>query len=305
MISQEAKGFLYLIVGIVLWSTAEVVIRSVNDVVSPIFLAWFRFALGSLVLMALLPMELKRRQLKLNGKILLHAAWMAVLGIFLCGITLQLALVHAGAGVVATTYGAAPIMVFVFSRILLGDPMTWPRFLGVVCGFAGICVLALSEESVTFSLLGFGYILFNITCFALFTVFIKKYAGPFGGLPITALCFVFGSLYMMPFMFWEGQTELLTSWTAFREVAIPIIYLAIGTTGFAYLFYFMGLEKVDATQAISVILLKPPLATFLAWATLGEPVTWNLVFAMVLILGGLYLVNLMNRLRLGRALARA
>ncbi len=296
--TSETKGFIYLVIGIALWSTAEVVIRSVNEVVPPIFLAWFRFTLGGVVLLGLLPMELKRRNLRITPKIVLHASWMSLLGIVSCGITFQMALIHAGAGVVATTFGAAPVMVFVFSRIFLGDPMTWPRFLGVVSGFIGICVLALSQQSATFSYIGLGYTLINTLCFALFTVFVKKYAGQYGGLPITALCFLFGAVYMFPLIFWEGKTEIISSWSAFGEVAIPVTYLAIGTTGFAYLFYFMGLEKVDATRAISVILLKPPLATLLAWLTLSEQITWNLALSMMLILGGLYMVNLMSRLQL-------
>src|SRR5690606_40655089 len=113
----------------------------------------------------------------LNLRIVLHCAWLSLLGVVAMGLSYQFALTYAGASIVAAVFGAAPVMVFVFSRILLGDAMTWSRFVGVVLGFAGIVILALSKESPTFSLLGLGLALFNTGCFALFTVFVKKLAG--------------------------------------------------------------------------------------------------------------------------------
>ena len=60
-----------------------------------------------------------------------------------------------------------------------------------------------------------------------------------------------------------------------------------------------------ATQGISVILLKPPLATALAAVVLDEPITWNLVGALVLILSGLLLVYRENISHRNRVVPRA
>lgn len=120
----------------------------------------------------------------------------------------------------------------------------------------------------------------------------KRFAGAHGGLPISALCCAFGAVFIFPLVLWEGDTTALQH---LPVLWLPVLYLSIGTTGIAYYFYFSGLERVDATRAVSVILLKPPAAVALAACWLGEPITWNLALAMLFILGGLYLVHIVHR----------
>ena len=82
-----------------------------------------------------------------------------------------------------------------------------------------------------------------------------------------------------------------------RDHWAAALYLSLGTTGLAYLLYFKGLERIDATSASSIILLKPPAAALIAWQWAGEPLTWNLGVAIVCIVGGLYLVIYLGRRR--------
>ena len=302
MTRSQGQGLMLLLLAVLLWSTVEVVIRDIHHLMGPILLAWIRFALGTILLLVLLPFELKRKKLRLNRQIIMMASWLCILGIVICAITLQYALKFAGAGVVATVYGTSPLMVFILSWLLLSEPLTKARFIGVLLGFIGIVVLSSSQPSETFSFIGLGLILLNIFCFATFTVLIKKWAGPYAGLPITALCFLFGSIYMTPMALLEGDRAALEYW---QSLFWPVLYLGIGCTGLAYLFYFMGIERVDATQGISVILLKPPLATALAAVVLDEPITWNLVGALVLILSGLLLVYRENISHRNRVVPRA
>lgn len=297
-LNPETRGYVLLLLGIGLWSTAEVVIRAIHTEIAPVQLAWVRFVIGGAFLLSIMPGDLKRREVRLDRRIVLHCVWLSLLGVVATGISFQFALKHAGAGIVAAVFGAAPMMVLVFSRLLLGDPMTLPRIAGVVMGFLGILVLSISHPSPTFSLFGFGLALFNAACFALFTVAVKKIAGPFAGSPVMALCCAFGALFITPLMLLENDWRALDH---LPHLWLPVLYLSLGTTGLAYLFYYQGLEKVDATRAVSVILLKPPLAAFLAAVVLHEPVTWNLAGALVFILGGLYLVNIFNRYKLLRS----
>ena len=291
-IRNERLGFLCLLTAIGLWSTVEVVIRTLHDAIPPIQFAWVRFMFGGVLLLALLPIELKRRGLRLDRRILFFAAWSALPGIAVSSIALQYGLTHAGAAVVATVYGAAPLFVMALSRVLLGDAMTLPRVVGLCFGFLGILLLTLGKASPTFSLLGVFWALLSVGSFCLWAVLVKKFAGPYAGLPVTAVAFLFGVLYMTPLMIWEGGGLDMDALLAHPG---PVIYLSIGTTGIAYWFYFMGLERIDATQAMSVILLKPPLAAVLAITILGEPLTWNIVVAMVMILAALYGVIIWDR----------
>jgi drug/metabolite transporter (DMT)-like permease len=270
-----------------LWSTAEVVTRVVVGRITPIQLAGTRFGIGAICLLLFLPFDLRRKGLPITKRVLLQAAWLSLIGIVCANLSYQYSLKHAGAGVVATMFGTSPLFTLLLSALILREPLTKAKLAGVILGLVGIVVLASSDPSPTFSMTGYVFALSCSISLSLFTVFVKKLAGPYAGLPITALCAAFGAVYFMPMVLWEGHTETLAH---VRDIWIPVLYLSVGTTGLSYYLFFKALEHVDATQAISMLFLKPPIATVLAALVLGEAITWKLALAMVAVVGGLYLV---------------
>lgn len=287
-------GLLNLLAAVALWSTAEVVTRLVVYDLTPLQLAATRFVVGGAVLVPFLPRDLRRRGLRPTRRILLHSAWIALIGVVTGSVAYQLALRNAGAGLVATVFGASPLMAMLLAAPILGEPITAPKAIGLLTGLLGIAVLGLTRESPVFSLAGLGYAMLTAFCFAAFTVLVKRFGGPYAGLPITVFCSMVGAAVLGVLAAAEADWAMLAN---LPRVGLPVLYLAVGPTGLAYLFFFRGLERVEATQATSIVLLKPPLATVLAAWWLGEPVSWNLAAAMVLIVGGLYLVVQFTRAR--------
>lgn len=293
------SGLLCVGGAIVLWSTAEVVTRTIIQDIGPFLLAAARFTLGSAFLLVFLPGELRRRSLRITRGVLWTATWMSIIGVIIASVSYQYSLKYAGAAIVATIFGASPLMVLFLAAMLLDEAITSAKVAGMSVGLCGIGVLSLSQSSATFSLLGLGLAVVCAFSFALFTVIVKKCAGPYAGLPITALCFVMGALFLIPMAIAEGDTTALAH---VETLWLPVLYLAIGASGLPYLLYFMGIERVEATQAITLVLMKPPLAATLAVVCLGEPMTWNLVGGMGLILVGLYLVIALERRQVSRRL---
>lgn len=282
---QVRLGYVCLIGAIGLWSTVEVVTRSILTGVQPIQLAWVRFLIGGIFLAALLPFDLRKRGLRLNRRIVLFCCWVSIPGVVISNIALQYSLVHTGAAVVATIYGASPLFVLGLSCILLGERVTLSRVVGLSCGLLGVAVLSMGKQSATFSLLGVAFAVCAAGAFSLWTVFAKKSAGAYAGLPITVLCFAFGVLFMTPLALIEGGGIDVV---ALRNHAGPVLYLGIGGTALSYWLYFKGLEHVDVTPASSMILLKPPVTAVLAYVWLDEPLTWNLLVSMALIGAAIY-----------------
>lgn len=290
--SVRKAAYINLVLAVLLWSTAEVVTRMVIGRITPVQLAGTRFGIGALCLLLFLPYDLRRKGLVITKRVLVQAAWLSLIGIVWANLSYQYSLKYAGAGVVATMFGTSPLFTLMLSALILKESLTRAKLAGVVLGLLGICVLASSAPSPTFSLLGFGFALSCSVSLSLFTVFVKKLAGPYAGLPITALCAAFGAVYFVPMILAEGHTETLAH---IPDIWLPLLYLSVGTTGITYYLFFKALEHVDATQAISMLFLKPPVATVLAAFVLGEAITWKLAVAMVAIVAGLYLVVLPDR----------
>lgn len=296
------RGIIYVGLAVALWSTAEVVIRSLHNDIAPVQLAWVRFGIGALMMLALLPFDRPAAGAKpMDRPLLLHCAWFAVPGIVLNAICWQYALKYAGAGVVATGFGASPVVVFLLSRVVMGEELSFERGIGILLGFVGLVILGLSKESDFFNYKGLLFTLLSVFAFSVFTVAIKRFAAGYAGLPLTALTFSFGALYLLPLAYIEVPQGLFHG---LHDHWAAVLYLSLGTTGLAYLLYFKGLERIDATSASSIILLKPPAAALIAWQWAGEPFTWNLAVAIVFIVGGLYLVIYLGRRRHHRILAQ-
>jgi drug/metabolite transporter (DMT)-like permease len=292
--ARHRAGLVLMLVAIVFWSTAEVFTRTIVDQITPLQLGCIRFVMGVGFLAPFVWWEMRRKQLRFDRRTVLHAAWLGGVGIMVSNLALQYSLKYAGASIVATMFGTSPLFTLLIAAVVLRDPITRPRLLGVIVGFVGIAILSMTKPSETFSMLGFSIALIMAFAMAVFLVGLKRLAGPYSGLPFTTLCMAFGTLYIIPMVLIEADTSTLVHMPA---IAWTVLYLGFGTTGVAYYCYYTGLERVDATQAASTLFLKPPLATLLAVALLGEPLTWNLAIAMVLIFLGLYLV-------LFRAMAR-
>jgi drug/metabolite transporter (DMT)-like permease len=247
------------------------------------------------MLLALLPLDRPAPHFKpIDRWLVLHCALMAIPGIVINAVGWQYALKYAGAGMVATCFGASPVFVFLLSRVINGEPLSVERGLGILLGFTGLLVLGMSKESALFTYEGLAFTMIAVCAFSIFTVAIKRFAARYAGLPLTAFSFTFGALYLLPLAWWEVPHGLLHG---LAEHWQAVAYLSLGTTGLAYLCYFKGLEKIDATSAASIILLKPPAAALLAWYWGGEALTVNLGVAIVFIVGGLYLVVLLGRRR--------
>lgn len=291
MVSRQ-RGYSYIFLATLLWSTAEVVARPIVHQVTPLQLVLYRFAIGAVFLLIFLPGEMRRRGLRITPSLVFHGIWLSLIGIIAANVIQLYGLRYAGAAVVATTFGISPFITLLLAPVLLGEPLTRPKIVGVIAGFIGIMLLAISKESATFTLFGFGLALLMSTCFALFVIFMKKYAGRYAGMPITAVCMASGVVFLTPMVWVEGDWAQLENLPAIWP---SVLYLGIGTTGAAYYLYYTGISAVESTQAASALLLKPPMATVIAALFLGEPVTWNLMGALLFILPGLFMVTMVHR----------
>ncbi len=73
------RGFIYLVITIILLSTYEVVCRTMVGKISPVQVSFIRFFFGGVILLPAALLDLKQREVKLNRKDLIE---MALLGYY-------------------------------------------------------------------------------------------------------------------------------------------------------------------------------------------------------------------------------
>jgi len=187
-----------------------------------------------------------------------------------------------------------PIMVLPIAAVLIGERITWRKFIGISLGAAGAVFLILYGKSVVDNpgenrMVGNLYLLVNAAAYATYLVLVKSLLRKYHPLTIVKWVFTFGLILVTPF----GIGELReVEWTTFTSgIWWAVFYVLFFVTFIAFLFNILALRVVSPAVASSYIYSQPFLATIIAFAAGKEMITVPQVAACLMIFAGLYLVS--------------
>jgi drug/metabolite transporter (DMT)-like permease len=187
----------------------------------------------------------------------------------------------------------SPIMVLIFSSILIRKPIGKQRVLGVFIGLIGALLLitlgSSSKGASENSAFGNFLVFLNAASYGLYLVLAKDLIKKYNPIVFIKWLYLFGLIFVIPF----GYSEL----TAIVWQEIPTnIYWNIGfvlifTTCITYLFNLYGLSKLKPTTVSVFIYLQPVIATIYALIVGSDSLNLVKICATLLIFFGVYLVT--------------
>ncbi len=252
-------------------------------------------------------------QLRLAGAALLFAAlflawrgwpelclsgrqWLVLIGVAFNGMTLnQICFINGLARTSVAHTGLivalGPVMVLALSCLIRLEPLTLPKFLGMLISFGGVAVLTLggAEKGSATHWQGDLIVLAGSASFAYYTIQVKEIANQYDALTLNTLTFTVGALLMIPF---AARSVLHIQWAkvtlgAWGGLAFMIV---LGTV-VSYLFYAFALTELSASRVAAFAYLQPVVAALLGAWLLGEKITLRVVGGGALILLGVYLAE--------------
>lgn len=294
------KGAIYIFFSTILFSSMEIVLKTVSCDFNPIQLTLTRFFIGGLVLLPLAIITIKRRKLTLNIK---DVAYFSLLG-FICVVVsmifYQLAVINTQASVVGVLFSCNPIFVMFLAFFILREPITKYNIISLILEIVGIVVI-INPFNTKLSTLGITCTLLAAITFAIYGVLGKRKCQKFSSIVVTCFSFILGSIEMLilvSFTHIDSISSLLNSnnLNIFSRVPLfsgystsnilPMIYIFIGVTGLGYAFYFKAMEETSANTASLIFFFKPILSPILALLILNEAISINMAFGVLLILIG-------------------
>ena len=187
----------------------------------------------------------------------------------------------------------SPIMVLIFSSILIRKPIGKQRVLGVFIGLVGAIFLITlgnsSTENSTNSAFGNFLVFLNAASYGLYLVLAKDLVKKYNPIVFIKWLYLFGLIFVIPF----GYSEL----TAVIWQEIPtniywnISFVLLFTTCITYLFNLYGLSKLKPTTVSVFIYLQPVIATIYALIVGSDSLNLVKLCATLLIFLGVYLVT--------------
>jgi drug/metabolite transporter (DMT)-like permease len=188
----------------------------------------------------------------------------------------------------------SPIIVFIFSAILLKEKILFLRTIGIISGFIGALILVLynNKTGINAPNIPLGNILFIVNSFAygLYLVLVKPLIEKYNIITLLKWLFLISIFLNLPITYNEFMD---VEWyqLPLSEAIIPMIFVVVGTTFCTYLFNAYALRTLSPSTVSSFIYLQPIVGIVYAISTKSDSLSFISIVAMLLIFLGIFLVT--------------
>ncbi|WP_448625783.1 DMT family transporter [Geodermatophilus sp. URMC 64] len=288
------RGFLLVVLAALCWGTSGISGRLVADRtdLSPLDIAWYRLAVGAVVLLAGWALTARRR----TGAVPVTrpvAVRLVLVGAGLAAYQLAYFSAVARAGVSIATLvalGLAPLLIAVGAALLGHGRPSRTTLAALALALVGLVLLVgVSAGADTGTAVLLGALLATGSALGYAVVTLAS-AGVPAGVPVTLAGFAGGAVLLTPVVLAAG-----VRFPADPVAIAVLLYLGLVPSALAYGLFFTGVRTVPGAVASIVTLLEPLTATVLATAFLGERLAPGAVVGGLLLLAavaGLYLREL-------------
>jgi drug/metabolite transporter (DMT)-like permease len=195
-------------------------------------------------------------------------------------------------GIAGALSGAIPIVSFVASAALLrSEPVTVLSALGVVLGFGGVLLIArpwsatghIDRDGVAAMLVG-------STSVGLSFVYARRFISGLAIPPAALTTYQMGIALVTLSVAtdYHGMTDIRHDG---RALVALVAGLGLLGTGFAYILYYLIVERLGAVAASSATYIPPVVALLIGWLLVSEPIDGLDLVAMAFILAGVVLLR--------------
>ena len=264
---------LLLILAVFLWSGNFIVGRAFRFDLSPVTLAFWRWAIATVVVLFL-----ARKHIRQDMPAML-ARWQVVVLLAFTGVACFNTLVYIGLqSTVAVNAllvnSMIPVCIVVFSYVFFRENISVIQGLGVAVSLCGVLAIACTGHiGVLLNLdinKGDLYVFVAVLCYSVYSVMLRR-RPPVHPLSLVAVIFFLGTLFLLPLYLMQAETFFpvvpLSSYGA-------IFYVALFPSIISYLCFNRGVELAGANRAGIFIHLMPVFGSLMAILFLGERLHW-------------------------------
>ena len=292
------KNYTYALLTVFIWSTlvtiAKILLSDIPNLetlaISSIFA--FLFLLGINIKNGKIQ-ELKKYSKKDYGIM----AGLGFLGLFLYSALYYYGITELSSQEACIINYLWPIMLVIFSCIILKEKFTFIKGIAMLCSFAGIVILSTGSGSMTSGNTSLGMIscIVAAACYGLFSVLNKKanYDQNIAMLVIWLVVAVCSVIVGPRIEVWKPIQG--AQW-------LGIIWLGVVIDAVAYLLWALALNGVENSAKIAnLAYLTPFLSLLVSAVVLKEKIQMRAVVALIFIVGGILLQSFYERFQKDRA----
>jgi drug/metabolite transporter (DMT)-like permease len=271
------RGRLTILMAALLWSLAGVFIKFLD--IHPLSIVFYRSFFASLVFIPFL----KSSEFRFNGPVIISViSYTAAITAFVSANKLTTA-----ANAIVLQY-TAPVLVYLFSRLVLGEKISTPNALALAVSMVGVGFISVDNAGEP-EMSGVLLALLSGALFAVYMVNLQRLK-EFSATYLTWLNNLVCALLLLPFV--EARLALSTD-----QLLIVAIMGAV-QLGLPYFLFSRGLRSIPLQEAALIALVEPVLNPVWVALIIGEIPSFATVLGGAMILAALavrYLSPLLSR----------
>jgi drug/metabolite transporter, DME family len=251
---------LFILLAAMLWGTTGTVQALAPEGVHPIAIGAVRLAIGGLFLLLLSLGKIHWRGWPVKGTVTAALCMALYQPFFFSAVSLT--------GIAIGTViaiGSAPVIAGLLEWGIKRKVPQASWWTSTALAIAGCLLLFINRGSVVADPRGILLALGAGASFAGYTMISGTLVNRRETLPVVAVVFMLGAIFLTPFLFLYDL-----SWLMEVRGAGVALHLGVVATGLAYLLFARGLVKVPASTAVTLSLAEPLTATMLGVFLIGE-----------------------------------
>jgi drug/metabolite transporter (DMT)-like permease len=263
-----------------IWGSSFIFIRVIAPVLGPVLTVVTRVLIGGAVLVVYC------RMTGVPAGLAEHWRQYAVIGVV--NSTLPFMLFAFAALSIPASYSVilnstAPLFTALLAVPLLGERLTLAKIAGLLVGAAGVALVSRAGPVVPdlSFWVAIGACLGATTCYAVSSIYMKKYAAGAKPIAIAGWSQIFAALALAPFVPFAPPTSAVTP-----LIVGNVFLLALLCSSIAYVLYYRLIADIGPTRALTMAFLMPAFGMLWGALFLDEPITLPMIAGCALVIGG-------------------
>ena len=300
IMNRSRSGYIFIVLCAVIFSTMEVMLKTVHGVFAPMQITCLRFLVGGVLLIPFAMRSIRKKNAVLTRKDLGFFACAGFLCVVIAMSLYQMSVTYTRASIVAVIFSCNPIFVTVLAHLLLHEEIHKNHVIALILELTAALIII---DPVHASLDPTGALLaiLSAAMFSFYSVFGKKRTPRFGGIAVTCLSFLFGATELVALLLF-GRTaagaslygalglKIFIDVPLFENIplsALPaLLYICCINSAAGFVCHMMAMEKTSAQEASLIFFLKPIFAPIFALIFLKEEIPLNMIVGIVCFLAG-------------------
>ncbi len=276
----------------IIWGTTFLGVRLAINSIPPILMAGLRY--GSAGLLLLLLTLSVHKNLMPSWIQIKNAVFVGTLFVGFGTGGVAWALQYVNTGTTAMIIAGQPLITLLMMWAILKRQPVLSSYLGIALGLLGMILLVFQEQITEqkSSVIGVIVMLFSMVSWGYGSVITSKLEMPKGQSLSTAIQMLGGGGTLLLVSFLVGdykgfQINNITAQSAWAFAYLVIFGSIIGFSSFNYL-----LQRISADKVSTSTYINPIVAMVLGWAVLGEVITQQSIVAALIMLLGVFFINI-------------